>query len=430
MAFSPGSSPGSARQQGGNMKSFTYMIGMTFTAVTILASCGTKKYSMSGPYKAIVLAFTGKNASDKAEFALTEKSFRTLTDFNELDGTFVSIRRGGTLTIREVNGSLVSSEGFSGGKSPDLRYRVDSGVAVPLDYSTLAMLSAYYQLDEIYSTLEEKVGIAPNDLQSLIPGGKHTMLFEPEIKISGKGSDLSAGLKLNAAFSPADKKFLLYQRSPVESVPLAANLQVLSHEFGHFIFDASFFAGKSDSENRWYNEWTMSGVNEGFADFISWAFTDISDVLRASIDIESKANERDFVKTSFVFSDLNFEEPSACKGEFYCVGSLFARSLYQTWLAMQATVTKKDLATGVVETLKKCQEAMNNMDVTVLPGRIDRDSVSFSERYAHDGKVAGAFLRAFALNAPQAWKKELCSAFTKNFGTAGFPEAARTGACD
>jgi hypothetical protein len=394
------------------------------------AACSYQKYSMAAPFKAVVLAFTGIDTNGKAQYALAEKTFRTLTDFNGLDGTYVNVKRGGTLSIKQINGSIVSSENFEGGESPGLRYNVKSGVAMALDYSTLAMLSAYFQLDEIYSTLEDKTGIAPADLQANLPGGKHTMLFEPEIKLTGTGSEITAGVKLNAAFSPTDKKFLLFQRSPIENIPLAANFQVLTHEFGHFVFDYSFFGGKYDTNNRWNDEWAISGINEGFADFISWTFTGSADILRSSIDIDSVADERDFASSTFTYKDLNTSDQTSCRGEFYCVGTLFARSLYQTQKALSATVTQKSMAAGVIDSLKKCQSAMNDLDTSIMPAKTDRDSLDFLDAYSRDGKVIGGFLRVFVQNAPTAWKSELCNALKNNFGTEGFPTLARNGSCD
>ncbi len=407
------------------------LLSIVTAASFLTCACGTKKFSMSGPFNAVVLAFSGTNSSGGAEYELKEKQFRTLTNFNELDGTYLTIRRGGALTIREINGSIVQSENFTGGESPGLRYNVKSGAAIPLDYSTLAMLSAYYQIDEIYSTLEEKTGLAPSTLQAIIPGGKHVMLFEPEIKITGKGSDIALGMKLNAAFSPSDKKFLLFQRSPIENVPLAANFQVLTHEFGHFVFDYSFFNGKFEATNRWGSEWTMRGVNEGFADFISWSFTNSTDILRSSINIKTIADERDFGKTTFTFEDLAGLDPTACSGQFYCIGSLFARSLVQTQTALQATVTKKEMATAVIDTLKLCQADMTAMDVAIMPvENTNADQLSVDAQYTRNGQIAGGFLRAFVLRAPANLKSELCTAFKNNFGTHGFPTVARTGSCD
>jgi hypothetical protein len=324
----------------------------------------------------------------------------------------------------------VSADSFDGGESPSLRYTVKSGVASALDYSTLAMLSAYYQLDEIYSTVESVIGLTADLLQANLAGGKHTVLFEPEIKMTGSGSEISAGIKLNAAFSPKDKKFLLFQRSPIEKVPLAANFQVLTHEFGHFVFDYSFFAGNPKDDDRWSDEWALNGMNEGFSDFISWAFTNSTDILRSSIDIAEIADQRDFAKSSFTFENLNAEEPTACTGDFYCVGTLFARSLYQSWNQLKSTVSKKDMAKGVIETLKKCKSVLDAMDTSIMPAQKDGVDLKYPQLYEYNGKVVGGFLRAFVNSAPAAWKTELCVAFKSNFGTSGFPAAARNGSCD
>jgi len=403
-----------------------YLVAMS----QLVSSCSYESFSMTSPFKAVVLAFTGTDAEGRAQFALTERTFRTLTDFNNLDGTYANMKRGGKLKIKNINGSIVSADSFEGGEKPALRYKVKSGVASALDYSTLAMLSAYFQIDEIYSTVEDKLGLAPSLLQAKLPGGKHTILFEPEIKMTGNGSEISAGIKLNAAFSPTDKKFLLFQRSPIEKVPIGANFQVLTHEFGHFVFDYSFYGGNVDEKNRWADDWALSGFNEGFADFVSWSFTGSSDILRSSIDIEDFADERDFAKTSFTFENLNAKEPTACTGQFYCVGTLFARSLYHTWTALKDTVSTKDMASGVIETLKKCKAELDSMSTSILPAEVNRDDLKYPETYQYDGKVAGSFLRAFVLHAPPAWKAELCIAFKNNFGTSGFPTVARTGSCD
>jgi len=398
--------------------------------VPLTTSCSYESYSFQGPFKAIVLAFTGTDGDGKAQFALTEKTFRTLTDFNNLDGTYATIKRGGTLKIKNINGSIVSAESFEGGEKPALRYHVKSGVASALDYSTLAMLSAYFQLDEIYSTVEDKLGLPASELQGKLPGGKHTVLFEPEIKMDSSENEISAGVKLNAAFSPTDKKFLLFQRSPIEKVPLAGNFQVISHEFGHFVFDYSFYNGEIDPSDRWSNEWAINGFNEGFADFVSWAFTDSTDILRSSIDIQDIADERDFGKATFTFASLNASKPSACTGDFYCVGTIFARSLHGAWTALKSTVSKKQMASGVIETLKKCKAELDTMSSTILPEEQDRDALEYPEIYEYDGKVVGSFLRAFILSAPADWKAELCIKFKENFGTEGFPTVARTGSCD
>ena len=398
-----------------------------FALAGLATGCSYESYNFQGPFKAIVVAFTGTDGDGRAQFALTEKTFRTLTDFNNLDGTFATIKRGGTLKIRNINGSIVSADSFEGGGKPTLRYHVKSGVASALDYSTLAMLSAYYQLDEIYSTVEDKLGLAAAALQGKLPGGKHTVLFEPEIKMNTADNEISAGIKLNAAFSPADKKFLLFQRSPIEKVPLAGNFQVISHEFGHFVFDYSFYGGTVDTSDRWAKEWAISGINEGFADFVSWAFTDSTDILRSSIDIKEIADERDFGKARFTFrSKDEFYYRDVCTGDFYCVGTIFAKSLYGVWDELKTSLSKKDMVKGVIEALTKCKAELDAMDPTILPEPQEHDGLD----PIYDGKVIGSFLRAFIRSTPPEWRTQLCAKFDENFGDEGFPLQAREGLCD
>lgn len=409
------------------MKQLSKMLAQHLLLTFFISACSYESFSFDGPFKAVVVAFTGTDSSGSAQFAMTEKTFRTLTDFNSLDGNFATIKRGGTLQIRNINGSIVSAESFEGGGKPSLRYSVKSGVATPLDYSTLAMLSAYYQLDEIYSTVEDKLGLAATALQGKLPGGKHTILFEPEIKMNTGDSDISAGIKLNAAFSPADKKFLLFQRSPIEKVPLAANFQVITHEFGHFVFDYSFYGGTLDTSDRWAKEWALSGMNEGFADFISWAFTDSTDILRSSIDIKEIADERDFGKASFTYSTKDeFYYKDRCSGDFYCVGTIFAKSLYQAWGSLKTSLSKKDMAKGVIQALTKCKAELDAMDPTILPAYQEHDSLDL----VYDGKVIGSFLRAFIKSAPPEWKTLLCARFEENFGGDGFSFEAREDLCN
>ncbi len=55
-------------------------------------------------------------------------------------------------------------------------------------------------------------------------------------------TEASVSIKLNAAYLPGQSQFLLFQRSAIEQIPLAANLQVISHEFGHAVFDYVLFS--------------------------------------------------------------------------------------------------------------------------------------------------------------------------------------------
>lgn len=409
-----------------------------FAVLTGLTGCGNKRPSAGKPYKAIVVALTSVDNNGSAHFSLAERSFFALSDMDSLDGTYVRMLRGGELTIKDVDGSLVSADTFSGGESPDLRYRLDGDVAVPLDYSTLAMLSAYYQFDYVYANIESVLGVAPSTLQEKLPGGKHTVLFEPELTISTSDAEINAGLKLNAAFSPPDKQFLLFQRSAIEGIPLSSNLQVLSHEFGHSLFDYAFFDGVYSETNYLGDTYALHGMNEGWADFVSWMFTQSPDILRASIDIGEIADARHITKTTFTwdtFVSQSLGTASAtgfakCADSFYCIGTLFARSLIQTKTDL-TDVSAKDFAAGLVASLRSAQAEINAMDSTIVPLAISIDSEDPETltAWTRQGQFTSAFLRALVKNANSSWKSSLCTNFAANFGSNGFTSDARNGVC-
>ena len=406
----------------------------------LLTSCGSgKRPSGDQPYKSIVVALTSVDADGAAHFGLVEKAFTSLTDIDSLDGTYAKVLRGGKLSITEVNGSLVSSDGFTGGSSPDLRYTVSDGVIIPSDYSTLAMLSAYYQLDYIYANLSKVIGIEPSVLTAKYPGGKHTVLFEPQIELKQTGTNTTAGIKLNAAFSPKDKQFLLFQRSTVESVPLAGNLQVLSHEFGHAIFDNAFLDAVYDEKNYLSETYALRGLNEGWADFISSLYTGCYDILRASINIDDIAKQRYITKTTFKWDDIvsqslntsSGSEYGKCSGSFYCIGTIFARSLVQSRIALTDSVDAKTFAAGLVTSMRSAQaeiKAMPGTIVTVATSS-DGDDPDTQAKWTKQAQFTGAFIRAMIKNVPTAWQGPMCTKFIDNFGANGFTKVARDGVC-
>jgi hypothetical protein len=412
----------------------------------VSTSCGKQSApSPNGPpYKAVVVALTGVDNSGSAKFALEERTFPALKDLNNLDGTYLRILRGGALTVSEVNGSIVAADSFSGGESPKLRYTLDGEVVLASDYSSLAMLSGYYQMDYIYSKVLDVLGIEPSKLQEKLPGGKHTVLFEPQIVFKFDSASGSAGIKLNAAFSPKDKQFLLFQRSGIENIPLAANLQVISHEFGHSVFDYSFFEGIYDEKNYLGETFALRGLNEGWADFVSWNFTKSADILRSSINIAEIANERHATKTTFTWSDVVLQSLGGaptdktsgygeCSSSFYCIGTIFARSLIQAKTEL-SSIDEKTFANGILVSLQSAQADMNaqaaaNPAITPVATSDDSASPNTSTDWIRQGQFTGGFLRAIVKNSPASFQATLCKKFSDNFPGDGFSDTARNGVC-
>lgn len=390
------------------------------------ACSGSDGDSASKPYKAQVIVLKSvDSATGSVRFGLETREFQTMTNLDRLEGDYIRVYRGGSIVIKEVKGSIVQPEKFSGGDAPDLRYRVENGVVIARDYSTLAMLSAFYQLDTIFASMEATVGVKPETFLETLGVDRIKVFFEPTVEASTSSGSGSTSMKLNAAFVPTAKQFLLFQRSPIESVPLAANLQVLSHEFGHAIFDYSFFGGETDDDDRFAEEWAISGLNEGFADLTSYAFTGSTNILRGSIDIASMASERNFAKTTFDFDDLMTDE-EACSGSFYCVGTIFARSMYNARAAISPSPSRAEFEIAVVEALKTTKAALAAQPSTILPAKGGTSAADGGKARAYDGQVTGAFLNSLISVLPATYTSALCDQFTSEFGTSGFPVEART----
>lgn len=403
---------------------------LVMAVIMMAPACGYEP-AVPTTVKAQVIAWQGfDQANESTSFVVKEETLSTLVDFNSLTGPHVRIYRGGELVAREVAGSVALDASLSAGHAPDLRYVVDRGVVVARDYSSLAMLSAYNAFEQSFNGIEQVLGFTVSDLNSKAP---IDVFFEPRIRIE---SDVSATVvqKFNAFFVPGAHQFGLARRSELEQTPLAADQMVLTHEIGHLIFERFFYDSKpsdciEDNRNlpprdRIGLEYTVSGLNEGLADFVSFAVTGSTDVLAAQPRVKAA---RSLTKNAYDFASVN----TKCENGFYCVGTVFARALYQAFIQnggefAQAS-SRGPFAVAVVKSLVGVLEALAAR--SDLPGfaleesRCDgRDDLFHA---AHDAPILGAFLDTLAGQAPAPLKGALCASFVANFGTAGFPENMR-----
>lgn len=389
------------------------------------AACSGPQDEMSVPFKAQVLV--GKesaNPIDPPQSVLKTESFRYLSSLDEMDGTYFKVLSGGRLRLQNIEGSQVSQPDFSGGSSPDLRYRVDSGIVVPKDYSSLAILSSYWLLEEVISKLESFTGVKPEEF--LRQNGKMDVLFEPTIVLETDALTAEVMLKLNAAYVPSYKKFVLFRRSAVEKQPLAMNLQVIAHEFGHALFEMSFFNNAFKENDRFAQDEVLKGINEGYADLVSWAVTGSANVLRNSLDFDVLANPRNFAQPNFIYESLTspglFAPESRCNGGIYCVGTLFAHGVFRSHIVINAGSNAQELRH---ETLRLVYQSLLGAQA-----RMKEEPVIYPRNGSADGqKSLSAFLRAFIQGMPDQWQSNLCTSFDLIFRKSGFSDAAREGVC-
>lgn len=405
----------------------TYAILVTLLLLCVSCSSGDK--APAYPFTASVVVLSSVEGNNgPAHFKIEPREFTTLRNLDKLQGDYLNVTWGGELKIKEMSGSIVQGEKFEGGTSPLLRYTVKSGVVVPRDYSTLVLLSAYYQFEQVFIGLQSKLGLSLTDLLAKAANQRFQLMYEPAITLESSEADATHVAKLNAAYMPGQKQFILFRRSPIEDLPLATNLQVISHEFGHAIFEKVFYKDESSPDNRYDAEYAMRGFNEGFADYISLVYSGTTDIMSGSINILGKAEERNFGKVTFNYDTYvnSGEGEGPCTGEFYCIGTIFARSLLQARNELSANnvLTADQFTLEFITALSGTLEEMKKID---LPSRKPDEKEGKEKDIKHDPRVIGAFLNALIGKMPTASRKTLCNTFadTAAFGGVGFPSDLR-----
>jgi hypothetical protein len=411
-----------------------------------LASAGCVDDVLGGPpYRAQVVDVVDINPENsRPSFALVERDFELLDDIETLSSPYLQVFRGGELYIHEVGGRFVADR-MTADPYARLRYAAVDGVAVPRDYPTLAMLSAYYHYERILLDLERVTGLTQADLLNRF--GKVEVFFEPAFRVKGFGINEREVFKHNAFYLPGARQFGIAQRARAEGVPFAVNQMVAAHEFGHALFELTFEQGGSEfcssasfEDNvsdplfpgRFRVEYAISGINEGFADFISFAYTGATNALGD----QASAGERNFADLGFNFAELippedgNFQPP--CFGQFYCIGTLFASALYRTMIVLGYDPLdpedRGEYSRVVMEAMATAKDAIYDLPAGVVP--LPDEYTAFCRRHEGfpreiDGGVTGAFLAGFVAQMPEEAREPLCTALTTRFGNLGFPESAR-----
>lgn len=297
-----------------------------------IVSCAKGKSfssSLSYPFTANILTMSpmgsAQNRFESPRYVIDDVMFDSLYDLEHLDGAYFKLYRGGS--IQENKDSFL----IEGSRNPKLNYKIIDGVVVAKDYATLAMLSAYYQFDFIASRLVEISNIHIQDIVNTY--GKIEVFFEPKFSQESGGIVLMEFPKQNAAYLPYFHKFILFSRSNSEHVPLSMNLQVIAHEFGHSLWEYVFNEGEAQLCDRMNAEYVIHGLNEGFADFFSYTVTGSTNILFNSLNHQSLADMRNFSIIKFKYRQIS--DPydllsRVCENNYYCIGTLFANSLFKT----------------------------------------------------------------------------------------------------
>jgi hypothetical protein len=404
------------------------------------------------PYDVIVLDRVDDSSSpDDFSFALQRRTLETVSDFERLAAPSFRIRQGGTLTAEEVDGDTVVSGSFEGDDAPHLRYVVEDGAAVPRDYATLLMFSAAYQFERVLGRLG--VVSDPSLVAMLGSRGALDVIFGPVMLTRSGGAQGSLRLDTNAFFFPEGWQFGLARSSERERVPLAADARVIAHELGHAIFDLAFFGGvrepcdreeaASNEQDPWFPgrlplDLTINGLNEGFADWISFAVSGGADPIASIVvpgndELDVDVPRRLLTEDNFRWSQIDkFDERSddtRCRGP-YCIGTLFARSLVAAYIdagnAPGDETARQAFSRGVVVALQGTEARMRERELPLPHPAVARCRRQRDVSPVDDPPIIGAFLEAFLAGFPEAQAASLCPQLADRFED-GFPSEFRRG---
>ncbi|NBO37582.1 hypothetical protein EBU99_03260 [bacterium] len=428
-----------------NLKKFAFII-LSLVVLEIVMACSKAAETLTSgaTITADVLTIDSASLTDPStepKFIYGPQTFSGLKDLEALSGSLFSMVQGGDLEIKSVAGSVITNGLFTGGATPRLEYRIRDGVIKAASPRTLAMLSSMYQFDSLVAQIEVLTGEKQTDFFKSF--GSFQVLFQPSIQVKDQDEVLRKYENANAAFIAGAKQFALFQSGRNEKIPMNFNPQIISHEFGHAIFESAFFRNKyercqTDRENsgnifngRLESEFAIRGLNEGFSDFVSFVWTGSSHILQSSLGSTRATSERNFSKMSFDFSAYSesFDSVSTvCEGRFYCIGSLWAAALMDVFKARGLSAGNKEqrdlFLREIVKNLGSVSDTLRANEGLALPEpetnlRICnvRDVVS----PLTDGDVLGAFFKAWIDSTAPSSRAEYCKAIKARFGTTGFP---------
>jgi hypothetical protein len=421
-------------------------------SVVLGAGCVGEEPAPGPPYRVVVLDQIGPPiAGNRTAFALQHRTLETVTTFARLESPSFRVRQGGTVTAElSAAGDGTTTGRFEGGVDPDLRYTIDDGVAVPRDNATLSMFSAAYQFEHILPRL---IAASSTDVADAYAAhGVMDVFFGPQIVAETEGIRTSVRVRTNAFFNPVGWQFGIQRFSGGERVPLGIDSLVLSHELGHSVFQVEFFGGSMERcdpaqadahatdpwfPNRLEDELAISGLNEGFADWISFAVTGGTDPLDIVNfppgDAVDERAARSMTVDNFRWSQVGKLEGApadlGCSGK-YCLGTLFARSLVATYLAggnaMEDEAARQTFSRMVVAAVHGARERMQGIGLPLPTADVAHCKVRADVSSALDPPVIGAFLAAFLAGVPADLTAHLCNELSGRFED-GFPVTFRRG---
>jgi hypothetical protein len=411
---------------------------MRYLLLACVAS-GCIDTSLDRPFRADIVAFDGVDPSHGGgRYSLRTVDLPDLESFAPLgDATFDFLDR--PRIEAKLIGTVAIGAALSDADTYSARVEDVHGIAVPRDYRSLSALSSYSALRAIYDRAPALTG---RSAAELTPGGGFPVMLEPELYDDGVTQTLS----VNAFYSSDGPFFGIVRVEDVERLPIATSHAVLSHEFGHHLFFESF--GKADgtcdegqavqnaSDPKFPGRLGLSvataGLNEGYADFVAFAALGVTNVLYDSLPDFAADRALDPGRVPWVdfeYTDLFTEAGKEKCGNFYCIGTLFARSLLAAFRADGGVdgdaAARAAFATEVFAAWSMAPIIARADGLPVVGG--DEAACTYDSELVSPPLLLPHLLGGFVKGLAVTRRPSVCRELFARFGESGFPVSARGG---
>jgi len=283
---------------------------------------------------------------DDGSYSTRDVELTTLRDLDTVSGDIA--RMWGGATVHADPGLSPADAGASRDAYVDdaaevrVSWIADGDVAVPTDFDSLTMLTAYAHLEVVTRHFAD-LGVAVAD--DTIP-----VYYNPAV---AKADEVPFPENDNAAYFPEADAFLLLPPRVLQDIPLAMNPGVVGHEYSHRVLYYQLWGGEmfaSVEEHREQpgslNAWNrLRATDEGVADFFGAAITGDPDFLGASTPAEI-SEPRDLSTTRVLESEwVSGIQPKDDDDEYarYITGSVVAAALWRLGEIAGLEVTERAL---------------------------------------------------------------------------------------
>lgn len=251
---------------------------------------------------------------ETGEYRLSKEKIRTLRNIRQVDGDVLEMQGGGELA-EGIEGDPVTREDWEqaliikDSAPPSIEYTVDDGTLIPWDFDSAMMLTVYHHMERSYdyfnglelgTDLEQDLGAKVGDMVGKIP-----CYYYPQIKLGGIPLPLFTD---NAAYAYTLNAFLVPPRASLDdAVPIYANRGVITHEYGHAVFNRLVYNNERVPDFL-FEEWEtdpaairalneIGGLDEGLSDV--WGALDTKDPNYIAASIDEDLIDRDMGKIRF-----------------------------------------------------------------------------------------------------------------------------------